>query len=68
MYMISTECQKVSLALKIFNDKTVTALKFFPTLSDTVSGTEKFIKVILKLYKIVSVKHPMKGRNLRDSD
>ena len=59
--------------LRIFNEKVVTALMIFssqqPTNSSAViNDTRSFIEIILKLWKILNVKHPLKGRNLRDRD
>lgn len=64
----STERQKVSLVLKVFNEKTIAALSFFPALSDSVDGTKSFLDIILKLWKLFNVKDPHKGRHLRDRD
>jgi len=68
LHPTNTERQKVSLALKVFNEKTVAALEFFHALSDTVENTKTFINIILRWWKMVNIKHPNQGRNLRDTD
>jgi len=58
--------------LRIFNDKVVTALHIFATQpgnnESMINGTRVFIETILTLWKMLNVKHPLKGRNLRDSN
>jgi hypothetical protein len=74
LYPSSTERQNVQLALCVFNDKTVTALDRFGDkekncdAQQVIYDTRDFIDIILKLWKLLNVKHPLKGRNLRDID
>ena len=59
----SLERQNVKLALKIFADTTVAALKSYGPESENMenwNGTSHFISLI---WCIVNVKHPYKGRN-----
>lgn len=59
--------QNVNLALKIFDDKNIAALDHFgKSISCDFSGTQNFISTILTLWKIVNVKHPLKGQRLND--
>lgn len=64
--------QSVPLMLRIFNDKVVTALHYVATKSDNdlsvINGTRNFIEMVLTLWKMLNVKHPFKGRNLRDEN
>ncbi len=65
--------QSVPLMLRVFNDKVVTALHMFAaTKSDydasLINGTRVFIEMMLRVWKMLNVKHPLKGRNLRDED
>ena len=63
----NTQRQNVSLALKIFDDKNVSALaEFGKRFQCNVSGTQNFILTIVQLWKILNVKHPLKGRHLND--
>ena len=64
LFTSNTERQKVSLAFKVFNEKTVTALQMSPNLSDSVSGTRYFVALILKIWKILNVKDPLNGVKL----
>lgn len=62
----SLERQKVSLALKIFNDSNVAALKTVgPQREDFISweGTAKFIELICHWWDMVNVQHRFYGRN-----
>lgn len=64
LYPTSFERQNVSLAVKLFNEKNVAALK---TLQDTnVNGTLQFLELISNWWTCVNVKHPLKGKHLRD--
>lgn len=67
LYPTNIERQKVSLALKIFNEKTAAALQYFPEMTDTVIGTRKFIELIMQLWKILNIKSQSKGKHLRDA-
>ena len=68
----STERQSVHLMLRIFNDKVVSAFNIigdketnFESKS-VIMDTKNFISIIYKLWKMLNVKHPFKGRNTRD--
>ena len=57
----------MKLALKIFDDKNVSALaEFGKRFVCDVSGTQNFILTVIQLWKIMNVKHPLKGRDLND--
>ena len=57
----------MNLALKIFDDKNVSALaEFGKRFVCDVSGTHNFILTVIQLWKIMNVKHPLKGRDLND--
>ena len=59
----------MKLVLNIFDEKTITALDTFGNNTDThMSGTSKFLSIILRLWKILNVKSTGKGRRKRDSD
>ena len=58
----SLERQSVSLALKIFDEKTITGLKMFMP----VSNTHEFMKIINTYWNIVNVKTIFKGEHKRD--
>ncbi len=66
--------QSVPLMLRIFNDKVVTALHYVATKSQNdltvtvINDTRIFIEMISTLWKMLNVKHPLKGRNLRDEN
>jgi len=47
------ERQNVKLVMKIFNEKTVTALDYYGL---DVSGTSKFIDLILRMWKVLNLK------------
>ena len=56
------------MALKIFDDKNVSALaEFGKRFQCDVSGTQNFILTIVQLWKILNVKHPLKSTALRTS-
>ena len=63
LYPNNFEKQKVSLALNIFNEKTVGALKL-----KGYNDTAFFIEKILKMWNIINVKGPDEGRRLNNSD
>jgi len=67
----STERQSVPLMLRIFNDKVVTGLEYFADScacpNDFVLDAKQFVQIFVGLWKMLNVKQPMKGRNLRDS-
>ena len=63
----NTQRQNVKLALKVFDEKNASALvEFGKTFHFDVSGTQNFILTIIQFWKIMNVKHPLKGRNLND--
>jgi hypothetical protein len=69
LYPSSLERQNVKLALKVFDEKTVVALGEYGTLSKCdFSGTQTFVNIILKLWKILNVKSTDKGFRKRDDD
>jgi hypothetical protein len=66
----NTERQSVPLMLRIFNDKIVSVLSVVSQRpnhnSSAINDTRIFIDTILRLWKILNVKHALKGRNQRD--
>jgi len=63
------ERQNVKLVLKVFDEKTITALGIFGNVTGTdTSGTSKFLTLILRLWKVLNVKSTDKGRRKRDGD
>ena len=63
------ERQNVKLVLKLFNEKTITALGIFGNVTGTdTSSTVKFLQLILRLWKVLNVKSTDKGRLKRDTD
>jgi hypothetical protein len=68
----NTEQQSVPLMLCVFNEKVVAALKIFSQQQHpncdiaTVDDTVVFVDMIVSLWKMLNVKHPLKCRNLRD--
>ena len=60
------------LMLRIFNDKVVTALHIHAAKPSNyeviINGTRLFIETVLTLWTMLNVKHPLKGRNLRDAN
>lgn len=73
LYPSSTERQSVRLMLSIFNEKVVAALGMFgdkeknDVSKAVIFDTKRFIEIIFKLWKMLNVKHPFKGRNTRDA-
>ena len=61
LYPTNFEKQKVSLAMNIFNEKTVAAL-FLHKLDDTAI----FVQAVTKLWNCLNVKSPVAGWNLND--
>ena len=60
--------QNVRLVLKVFDDKTVSALDAFAKQTNCdLSGTRDFILSIVQFWKIVNVKNPVKGIHLKDT-
>ena len=69
LYPSNLERQNVKLALKVFDDKTIVALGEHGKQTGTdVSGTQLFLRIILKLWKILNVKTTGKGFRKRDDD
>ena len=63
----NTQRQNVKLALKIFDEKNVTALAHFGSrFQFDTNGTRNFILTIMQFWKIMNVKNPLKGHQLRD--
>ena len=67
LYPTNIERQNVNLVLKLFNEKVVTAIGHYGSeKSVDCSGTQIFISLILKLWKILNVKSTSKGIHKRD--
>ena len=65
------ERQSVSLALKVFTQTNVAALKHFGPADATMEnweGTSTFIAMVCKWWDIINVHHPYKGRNTNNPD
>jgi len=63
----NTQRQNVKLALKIFDEKNVSALAQFGTrFQFDTTGTSNFILTIIHFWKIMNVKNPIKGHQLKD--
>ena len=66
----STDRQSVPLMMRVFNDKVVVALQLFSERAtcpkEWVMDAKALVEVFVNLWKILNVKHPLKGRNLRD--
>lgn len=61
------ERQRVSTVLKVFCDETVAALECHSQLdSNSVSGTVKFLKIFIKMWKIMNVKGVSEANRMRD--
>jgi len=64
----STKQQHVPLMLCIFNEKVISGLNYFADIcsrpKDFVTDTKQILEVFVALWKMLNVKHPMKGRNL----
>ena len=61
LYPTNFEKQKVSLAINVFNEKTVAALRLFGH-----KETAIFVGEVTTLWNCINVKHSDKGRNLND--
>ncbi len=69
LYPSNVERQNVKLVLKVFVEKTVAAVNHYGLQNHVdVSGTSKFINIILRLWKVLNVKSTDKGRRKRDND
>jgi hypothetical protein len=69
LYPSNLERQNVQLALKVFDEKVLVALDHFAAQTNKdVRGTQFFISVIIKLWRIINVKSSNKGIRKRDSD
>lgn len=66
LFPTNMERQNVSLALKVFNPFVVEALRQFGSKIDKSEDTATFIDIIVKWWKIVNVKTPLKGKRLND--
>ena len=67
----SLERQNVKLALKIFNDSNIAALKCYGPDHENLEnwkGTSLFISIICKWWNMVNIHHPFKGRNTHNSN
>ena len=63
----NTQRQNVTLALKVFAEKNISALtEFGNRFNFGVSGTRDFILTIVQLWKILNVKQMRKGQQLND--
>ena len=61
----NTQRQIVKLALQISDDKSVSALtEFGKCFACDVGGAQNFILTVVHFWKIMNVKHPLKGHNL----
>lgn len=59
--------QNVNLALKVFDEKNVSALQQFgKSLNCDFSGPYDFISTVSQLWKIWNVKHPYQGQRMND--
>lgn len=59
--------QNVSLALKIFDRKTIAALKYYQDdIGEQSIGTIEFLSVIATWWDVMNVGHPEKGQHLRN--
>ena len=63
LYPTNFEKQKVSLALRVFNEKTVAALRL-----KGKEGTARFIELVLRMWKMLNVKSNEVGQRLNDPD
>lgn len=69
LYPSNIERQNVKLVLKLFNEKTLAALNHYGVQNQCdVSGTSKFISIILRFWKVLNVKSTGKGHRKRDND
>lgn len=61
------ERQRVSTCLKVFCDETVAALENHSKLNqDSVSGTSNFLKIFIKVWKIMNVKGVAEANRMND--
>ena len=63
LYPTNFEKQKLSLAMNIFNEKTVAAL-----FQHKYDGTAVFVSAVTKLWNCLNVRSPDRSRNLNDSN
>lgn len=62
------ERQNVSYVVKLFDEKNIASLKLKSTeWKVDVSGTIVFMELISKWWRVVNVKHHLKGKHLRDT-
>ena len=68
LYPSNLERQNVQLVLKLFNEKTIVGVTNHGAKSNVdVSGTTKFMTIILRLWNVLNVKSTDKGRRKRDA-
>ena len=63
LYPSNLERQNVLLAVKLFDEKNIAALKLQ---SRECNGTAEFLEIILSWWKVVNVRSPKSGHHLRD--
>jgi hypothetical protein len=69
LYPSNIERQNVKSVLKVFDEKTIAGLQLFGAQNKVdVTGTGKFLEIVLRLWKILNVKSTGKGLHKRDSD
>lgn len=66
LFPSNMERQNVALALKIFNPFVAQALLEFGCKIDKSKDTADFVNIIIRWWKIVNVKTPLKGQRLND--
>lgn len=64
LFPSSLERQNVNIALRLFDEKNITALEKLA--KDGISGTAEFIKIFLPWWRIVNVRAPNTGVHKRD--
>ncbi|KAH9379508.1 hypothetical protein HPB48_020435 [Haemaphysalis longicornis] len=64
LYQSNIERQNVKLAMQIFNDFLPGALRALGTKHNDATAT--FIEIVIKWWKVVNVKTPLKGKRLQD--
>jgi hypothetical protein len=69
LYPSNIERQNVKSVLKVFDEKTIAGQQLFGAQNKVdVTGTGKFLEIVLRLWKILNVKSTGKGLHKRDSD
>lgn len=64
LFPSSLERQNVNIALRLFDEKNITALEKLA--KDGISGTAEFIKIFFPWWRIVNVRAPNTGVHKRD--